>query len=311
MAASETSPQSLPHFISSFPSFIRIDFSCKHIDGEHPHEIADALLHGAHNLCRAIVSSTSESHHDSEDEDGNGENVQAQLWPTLLTTCEADALISREASQDRGTILVGLVGSSTHENVTNVLRSWSSDTRSTTLFIDYIPPPSLAVLFVQRADLGQLVVDRWTYPALLASPSIVAFTPTSSHSIPVQASPSAAPSAKAQRAGNPVAAATKLRSPSPSTSTIPNTNTSTKKLTPAPAILNRLRWDDAFTTSDYVVVYEDRHAGLMESPLEQWSTESTEESFVPLHRVRAVKRRSTGMVVWHREERIDLVSLGV
>ncbi|OCL06370.1 hypothetical protein AOQ84DRAFT_276402, partial [Glonium stellatum] len=82
------------------------------------------------------------------------------------------------------------------------------------------------------------------------------------------------------------------------------------KLTPASAILNRLKWDSAFDVSDYNVVYEDRHDGLMEIGVDLWTMESTEEHFIPMHRIRSIKRKSTGQTVWHREERIDLISGG-
>jgi uncharacterized protein (UPF0248 family) len=281
MAGPEIS-ESLQLFLQAFDHFIRIDFSCKQLDTEHPHEIADALLQHTHSLCKTVTTRTDAS--DSE--------IHAQLWPTVLTTCAADAVISCDAHQDRGTFLVGLQGDLDDEAVRETLRSWQTDVRITTLFIDYVPVPSLATLLVSRQDLGKLVVDSWTYPELLQNP-ITIFTPTSTDSAPITSS-----NGSTARAGNPAAVAAARRSPSPST----------KKLTPASAILNRLKWDANFATKDFMVVYEDRHAGLMESPVDSWTTESTEETFIPMHRVRAVKKRSTGQVVWHREERIDLIS---
>jgi len=284
MASTNTS-QALQTFTEAFSHFIGIDFACKQIDEERPHEIVEALLDGVRSLCKSIVTGLE----DDEDE------VSLQLWPTILTTCEADALISREAHQDRGTLLVGLQKDRDFEAVDEALRLWQADLRSSTLFIDYIPPPSLSTMRVRQEDLGRLVVDSWTMPELLENP-ITVFTPTSIYQDSIQlVEPTSV--ANTTRAGNSVAAATARRSPSPN-----------KKLTPASAILNRLKWDDAFDSRDYVVVYEDRHAGLMESPVESWTTESTEETFIPMHRVRAVKKKSTGMVMWHREERIDLIS---
>lgn len=280
--ATSQSLRSLQAFVADSPFFVRIDFSCKQIDEEHPHEVAEALQNEAVSLCKSIVTSADE-----------GAEVQAQLWPTLLTTCKADAIVSRDASQDRGTILIAVDGSFAHEAMLRSLKTWQADMRTTTLFIDYVPTPSLAVLLVDRANLGRLVVDTWTGPEL-NSDTITIFTSSGTSSIPIQPN---APSASPSRAGSTVAAASTRRSPSP-----------TKKLTPASSILNRLRWDGAFDGKDFVVVYEDRHAGLMESPVESWITESTEETFVPMHRIRAVKKKSTGMVVWHREERIDLIS---
>lgn len=278
-------PRSLETFLNSSTHFVRVDFSCKQVDEEHPHEIAQELLQGLQTLCRTIATSK---------DDANSE-IHTQLWPTILTTCKADAVISKEAHQDRGSFLIGLHGEIDNEAMLEVLRAWQVDMWSTTLFIDYIPVPALAVLLVRREDLGQIMVDSWTYPELLQQP-INIFTPTEIYQETIEA---AKPPTTRKKSGNAVAAATTERSRSPG-----------KKLTPAFAILNRLKWDGAFKSSDYIVVYEDRHAGLMERQVDAWGTESTEETFIPLHRVRSVKKKSTGMVVWHREERIDLISGG-
>jgi uncharacterized protein (UPF0248 family) len=281
--ASTEGPRSLQTFLDGFIHFVRIDFSCKQVDEEHPHEIAQELLQGLQTLCRTIATSKNDAKNE----------IHSQLWPTILTTCEADAVISTEAHQDRGTFLIGLHGEIDNEDMIRVLRAWQIDMWSTTLFIDYIPVPALAVLLIRREDLGQIMVDSWTNPELMQQP-INIFTPTATYQECIDA---AKPSTTAKRAGNAVAAAITDHSRSPG-----------KKLTPASAILNRLKWDGAFKSKDYIVVYEDRHAGLMERPVDAWDTESTEETFIPLHRVRSVKKKSTGMVVWHREERIDLIS---
>jgi uncharacterized protein (UPF0248 family) len=278
--------QSLPSFLHRFVHYVRIDFSCKQLDEESPHELVEALRQQTQTLCKSIASTA-------------GQSTQVQFWPTLFTTCQADAIISRDAHQDRGTFLVGLEGFDDHECIVKALQAWQGDVKTSTLFIDYIPTPSLTTRLVRKEDLGHLVVDSWMYPELLDN-QIIIFSATGisyeDHAIKnaIQSQ------SMASRAGTSAAAAAARRSPSPAN----------KKLTPASAILNRLKWDDALDSSDFVVVYEDRHAGLMETPVDAWSTESTEETFIPMHRVRAVKKKSTGMVVWHREERIDLISSG-
>lgn len=273
---------SLQAFVADSPIFVRIDFSCKQVDEEDPHEVAKALQKGTTSLCESIVTST-----DKEAE------VEAQLWPTFLTTCKADAIISHDAKQDRSTILIALRGMLSREHLLRTMKVWETDMRSTALFIDYIPTPTLAVLLVDREDLGQLVVDIWTGPEL-GSNAITAFTSTSTSSIPIHLD---APAARLSGAGSTVATVTIQSCPSP-----------IRKLTPALSILHRLRWDNAFDRKEFVVVYEDRHDGLMESPVECWVTDSTDDSFVPMHRIRAVKKKSTGQVVWHRLQRIDLIS---
>jgi uncharacterized protein (UPF0248 family) len=279
MATSEVSSTSAS-FLNRFLHYIRIDFSCKQLDEENPHELAQALRQQSQTLCKALTSR-------------EGSSIAIHIFPTLLTTCEADAVISHDAGQDRGTILLGLEGIIDQEAISETLREWQDDVRTSTLFIDYIPVPSLTSRLVRKEDLGHLIVDHWIYP-WLHDEQIMIYSKTGiahqDHSI---TSPPIA-----SKAGSSVAAAAACRSPFPGM----------KKLTPISAILNRLRWDDAFDSKDFVVVYEDRHAGLMESPVASWTTESTEETFIPMHRIRAVAKKSTGMTVWHREERIDLIS---
>ena len=53
--------------------------------------------------------------------------------------------------------------------------------------------------------------------------------------------------------------------------------------------------------------YLDRFEGLKEMPVDLWLSETTEEDFVPQHRIQYFKRVSDGTKVWDREQRIDLV----
>jgi uncharacterized protein (UPF0248 family) len=72
------------------------------------------------------------------------------------------------------------------------------------------------------------------------------------------------------------------------------------KLRPAHQILHRLLWDPAIDATDHVVGYEDRFAGTREIPVERWKTESTDEEFIPMHRVVYFRRKSDGVRVWER-----------
>ncbi|KAI9768068.1 MAG: hypothetical protein M1840_005102 [Geoglossum simile] len=72
------------------------------------------------------------------------------------------------------------------------------------------------------------------------------------------------------------------------------------KLRPAHEILHRLLWDPAMDASDHVVGYEDRFVGTREIPVERWKTESTDEEFIPMHRVMYFRRKSDGVKVWER-----------
>jgi uncharacterized protein (UPF0248 family) len=79
------------------------------------------------------------------------------------------------------------------------------------------------------------------------------------------------------------------------------------KLRPADDVLKRLRWDEGLDSSDYNVVYLDRFSGYQEIPVDQWKSDTTDEAFIPQHRITAFKQMSTGEIVWHRAERMDKI----
>ncbi|KAL8935057.1 MAG: hypothetical protein Q9216_005604 [Gyalolechia sp. 2 TL-2023] len=76
-------------------------------------------------------------------------------------------------------------------------------------------------------------------------------------------------------------------------------------LRPVHDVMNRIRHDVDFRVSDYVVGYKDRHIGIMERALEDWSFGVEDEEFIPLHRVVHFKRISDDHIVWDREKRVD------
>lgn len=85
-----------------------------------------------------------------------------------------------------------------------------------------------------------------------------------------------------------------------------NTFELTFRFRTASQAISRLRHDPAHNAIEYDLAYEDRFAGLMWMPLEEWGGRATEdEDFIPEHRVRRIKRRSDDVVVWDRNERID------
>jgi len=79
------------------------------------------------------------------------------------------------------------------------------------------------------------------------------------------------------------------------------------KLRPTSDILSRLRWDPSFSSELYTIGYLDRFAGVKEIPLEAWKGDSSEEEFVPGHRILWFRRVSDGILVWERERRVDMV----
>lgn len=60
---------------------------------------------------------------------------------------------------------------------------------------------------------------------------------------------------------------------------------------------------------EYVIGYLERFDGMLEMPVSSWVRESTDEEFIPQHRIRYIIRRRPGddEMVWGRDERVDLV----
>ena len=91
-------------------------------------------------------------------------------------------------------------------------------------------------------------------------------------------------------------------------STQTEVETAVGPLRPALDILHRIRYDDSLDSSDFVIGYLDRHAGMQEMPFEWWEGgEQTAEEFIPQSRIRYFKRKSDDVLVWDREKRVDLV----
>ncbi|KAH8172648.1 2'-5' RNA ligase superfamily protein [Sarocladium implicatum] len=79
------------------------------------------------------------------------------------------------------------------------------------------------------------------------------------------------------------------------------------KFRTATDVLNRLRWDAAMDSSDFMVGYDDRFAGAQEKALDKWKSDFTHEEFIPQHRILYFKRRSDGVKVWERSTRTDSI----
>ncbi|KXS11968.1 hypothetical protein M427DRAFT_137544 [Gonapodya prolifera JEL478] len=76
------------------------------------------------------------------------------------------------------------------------------------------------------------------------------------------------------------------------------------RLRPADEIFNRILWDPSLAPlSSWTIGYEDRFAGVQEKLVSEFSREATDETFIPMHRVRYFKRN--GQIVWDRALRID------
>lgn len=71
-------------------------------------------------------------------------------------------------------------------------------------------------------------------------------------------------------------------------------------------IINRITWDPDFLPMDYTIVFVDRFEGQLETNLGNWKKDSTDEEFIPQHRILFIKHVD-GDVVWDRRRRIDKI----
>lgn len=71
-------------------------------------------------------------------------------------------------------------------------------------------------------------------------------------------------------------------------------------------IINRIIWDSSLSPENYVIVFLDRFQGELEVGFDSWKKESTDEEFIPQHRVLYI-RHVNGEIVWDRRRRIDRI----
>ena len=57
--------------------------------------------------------------------------------------------------------------------------------------------------------------------------------------------------------------------------------------------------------ANFTIGYMERFEGIKEMPVTTWVTETSEEDFIPQHRIKYFKRTSDGEIIWDREGRID------
>ncbi|KAL2435164.1 hypothetical protein ABEF95_014152 [Exophiala dermatitidis] len=89
---------------------------------------------------------------------------------------------------------------------------------------------------------------------------------------------------------------------------MPFCSTPTPKMRSAKYVLDRLHWDPSHDITKYTIGYLERFSGIMEMPAESWISESTDEEWMPQHRIKYFKRsveHGEQEVVWDRERRID------
>ncbi|ETI19864.1 hypothetical protein G647_08878 [Cladophialophora carrionii CBS 160.54] len=69
-------------------------------------------------------------------------------------------------------------------------------------------------------------------------------------------------------------------------------------------------WDKDLDITEYVVGYLERFEGIKEMPAKNWISESTDEEWIPQHRIKYFKKICEGGdhdVVWDREARVDKI----
>ncbi|KAF2404119.1 hypothetical protein EJ06DRAFT_188895 [Trichodelitschia bisporula] len=264
------------NFIHKYSFFVRVDISCKQYPSQEtgdPHHFVEHYYTMLQNFCKTLRSG----------EDGEPPIVSsAMLFPRLFTPSASDAAISAACKQDRGTFLIGV------EPVdTDVARFVDRMRMSVNMLVqqiyrdkfirDYEPTPAQpGVFFVGELELGILEPDT----VMLKRDETT----------------------ESRRSSGDWSELEDYDLPEP-----PAANHG--KLAPGHEIVTRLKWDPEFNGANYLVVYEDRHDGLMDRPVLQWlGTQVEEEAFVPQHRIRSIQEISTGRTVWHRAARVDLIS---
>ena len=81
-------------------------------------------------------------------------------------------------------------------------------------------------------------------------------------------------------------------------------------LRPAQDVLHRILWDGQFDADTVMVGYEDRHEGIQELAASQWQRDTTDEYWIPMHRIRyfrVLTPDGSNVTLWDRKERIDLI----
>ena len=263
-------------FTKAFTYFIRVDVSSRHFSEEHPHRFLEFVKAEVLILCQDIARSTP--------------STSVTLWPGLFVFSENESKESLKLEQDRGTFLIGIRPSNSTSDVGDAqdelfktTQRFEQHLRSQPAFVDEDVPPNISARFVKGARLGRLVVDEWIWPQSGAPLmfSVSSEEPQQSYDFLADVDVNREPDSE------PKGGSSKLR--------------------PATEVLSRLRWDQELDSSDYNVVYLDRFSGYKEIPVNQWKSETTEDEFIPQHRITAFKQRSTGEIVWHRAEKIDKI----
>lgn len=254
-------------FLRAYPYYIRIDVACREFSDEHPHRFLECL----HDEVQAFML-----------EAANPDVCTLYLWTDLFVFSGQESVYSASFKQDRGTFLVGVEphsgGKDLGENdLAGPLQTLEGAIKTKPQYLDEQPPPFVLVNCVKRSRLGRLILDQWIWPRPANPPLFIA-----------KEREADVASCEVQSVESQVVVDSRA-----------------EYLRPALDVINRLKHDGQFDISDYLVVYEDRHSGYQEKPVVEWKRDTTEETFIPQHRIVSFRRRSTGEIVWSREKRFD------
>ncbi|KAF2095693.1 hypothetical protein NA57DRAFT_79405 [Rhizodiscina lignyota] len=276
-------PPSQINFLSAFPKYIRIDISCASTLPPAPHELLHFLRATAMCAAQKVVCFLARLGDDPQ----FLYNSSAILWPGLFVFSEAEAKQSASVGQHRGCFLIGLESDGEadlrfrgdlFEDVFEYLvkkhRVWK----------DEPVEPKLEIRIVKPAELGRLVVDHAMWPQRESARALIIradrWEATFRYYAPTE---------------QQICASTKETAPQKT------------PLRPASDVLNRIKWDPDMPHKEYAVVYLDRFTGYQELPCAKWKPDSTDDEFIPLHRIVAFRDQRTGAIVWSRELRIDKI----
>jgi hypothetical protein len=265
---------SASEFLTAYPSYIRIEISGpQNTFAEDEHPLLTWIRSFIAKFCKELAN--------------DYPNLHVAFWQSLFVVCESDALESVSTQQDRGTFLVGLDESNPNrmawrEEFMEWVDSFEDEACEHPTFTDLeeaSQPVSLAVRFVEQNQLGPLVVDHWICPTESRASMLTFNTQELSK-------------------GNDVV---------PNTAVAPEGDVKhCSFLRPGDKFISGVRTDARFSDIPFAVVYKDGVVGPQEMDLEFWGAkDSTEDNFIPRHRLMAVKRKDTLEVVWHRELRLD------
>ncbi|TAQ84229.1 hypothetical protein B7494_g7446 [Chlorociboria aeruginascens] len=209
-----------------------------------------------------------------------------RLWPHRLVSNNTDP----KADIYEGCFILGLDSESLSANIQpiiNVCKEWRDDILSNALtvesenFFDIEVTPTNPEI-----DLLVPCTRVWTRPVL--KPDEGTNWPTA-HELP----------------------GTQPPTPQESASEHSPSDGKRSRLRPAIDVLQRLRHDRRYSIDEYVVGYKDRHnSQIMEKLAADWTSDTTEQDFIPEHRIEYFKQYTEddkSELVWEKKSRLDRV----